>query len=164
MKRHLGYTNIQPISVNDSTATAAESDWVSLTNYDSVIFVIVAEVGATADNTAFTVREATTNGGAGSKDLAVRRGYRKEHASALSASGAYTEVAPTSNAVTLDGDAENVLLFEVTGDELDVNNGFKFVTLRHDGGGAATKTFTAIAILGSPRYAVEPSEWPAVDA
>ena len=162
--RFLDTVNIQPILVSESTASAANSDWVSMANYASCIFTIVLEDGAAADVVTFTIDQSTDNAGAGRKVVAVRRFFRKEHATAVSASGAYSDVPPSSNGVAITGTSENIINVEVGEDELDVAGGFKFLSVRHDDGGAATKLVTAVAILCGPNYAVAPNNWPAVDA
>ena len=68
----------------------------------------------------------------------------------------------TGNDYDIDGDDENIVLVEVGADQLDVAGGFNYVSMRHDNGGAATKTFTAAVILCGPRYALDPTEYPDV--
>ena len=164
MKRYLGHMNIQPVRVNASTAAAGNSDWVNLANYDSCVFAVVLEDGAAADDVDYTVEQADTNAGGNRKVVAVRTFYRKQVASGLSADGDYSAVIGTTHQVVVEGENENVILVEVTADELDAEGGFKFVSMRNNGGGAATKTQTAVAILQGARYAVEPTDWPQVDA
>ena len=158
--RFLDTLNIQPIAVNEGTGTAANTDWVDLEHYASAIFVMIAEDGGTGDDTEFKVQQATDNSASGAKDVEPLSYYHKDHASALSASGSYSVT--TANDYDIDGDDENIVLVEVGADQLDVNGGFNYVSLRHDNGGANTKTFTAAVILCGPRYALDPTEWPSV--
>lgn len=161
--RFLNTVNIQAILVSEGTGTAANSDWVSMANYASCIFAPVLEDGATGNEVIFTVEQAKDNTGADKKVVAVRRFFLKEHATALSSAGTYSEVAPVSNGVEVTGTSENIVLVEVGEDELDVAGGFTFLALAHDNGGATTKLVTAVAILCGPNYALAPDNLPAVN-
>ena len=160
--RFLSTVNIQPTYVSDSTAAAGVGDWVSLENYASCIFACVAEDGAAADDIVWQVQQSTDNAGTGAKGVAGVVFYGKNHATALDVAGAYTRSAADTYAT--EGTDESAILVEVGADMLDVANGFKFVALQHDAGGAATKLITGVAILCGPRYSTEASEWPAVNA
>ena len=162
--RFLSTLNIQPALAIGSTAAARDSDWVSLKNYASVIFVVFAEAGAAADDVTIGIHQATSNSGADEKNVTARDYWRKQ-ATTINVSGAYDNRTPSSGGdIVLEGSNQNILLFEVGADELDSSGGFKFVQATQDNGGATGKQLGMLYILCGFRYAVAPDQWPAVDA
>ena len=166
MKRILG--NVQPRMVIAPVATGSADvagAWVNMGDYDSALFLIGCDDDAGTSDVAVHVRQANTNAGGGVKDVAVRRFYRAE-AAGLSVATPFAAVAPATHeslgsAALLEGDDHNVLAVEVTADELDINNGFRWVTVGFSAG-AAGKLLCAFVLLSGARYAVELDDAPDV--
>ena len=167
MKRYLGHINPQPIIRPGVTTAAGTGDRVSMANYDSIVFVAYgADSTATADLAA-SLQQHTANSGGTSKALVPRTYYRKQTSGDVTVDGDYTAVAPSTqdgvaDAVLMESDMGQIVAVEVTADELDVSGGFNYVSMNLSAGDAA-KIVGVIAILCGARYAVEPTEYPAVD-
>ncbi|MBA2628004.1 MAG: hypothetical protein H0U85_08325 [Gemmatimonadales bacterium] len=146
---------IVPIIMPVNLATGAnDGDYVSLKGWTRVTFVILAAIGAAAEDIIATVRQATSVAGANAKDLvAITRADVKQGAD-LTTVGAYTKVAQALAATyTSDtgGETQNLHVLEVESQDLDVNGGFDCVTLNIADTGATAKLGCVIAILSEPR-------------
>ena len=162
--RFLSTMNIQQAMSIGSTAAARDSDWVSLANYASVIVIVNAEAGASGDDVTIGVHQATSNTGSNEKNLSPRQYYRKQ-ATTIDVSGSYDDPdSSTAGDSIIEGSNMNMLIFEIGADEMDVSNGFEFIQITVDNGGSVGKILGAYYVLCGARYAVEPTEWPAVDA
>ena len=145
-------------------AAARDGDWVSLENYAALTVMFATEVGTAGSDTKVGFMQATSNSGGSEKRVIPRRAYYAS-ATALDAGGAFSEATIDSTGdIELIAERADLLLVEIGADELDVASGFKFVQVIHDAGGVATQLGGAWYIFGGPRYAVDPTEWPAVDA
>lgn len=153
--RFLDTHQVVPVIMPVNLATAANSgDWISLAKFRRVAFIVVAAIGAAAEDIVVTVRQATTAAGGGAKDLlGIDRVWTKQGAD-LAAIGAFTKVSQTAAATyTSDtgGETANLYVVEIDAEQLDVTNGFDFVTLNIADTGTTAKLGCVIAILSEPR-------------
>ena len=167
MKRILGTVQPRMVLAPQGTAAAvAAGDWVNMADYDSALFIFGCDDGAADDDFSVHIRQAQDNAATGAKDVVVRRFYRAS-AAALSVGTDFAAVAPATvegltNACFIEGDDFQVVTVEVTADELDVENGFHYVTAGFGAGGAAGKLISCFVLLSGARYAVEPPDFPDV--
>lgn len=110
-----------------SSSAANSSSWVDVSNMARIVAIIQTGLIAATGTFNAKLEQATSSGGAGAKDI-------------------------TGKAITaLDdtGDNKN-LVIDCRADELDVNNGFKFVRLTLTGATAAS--LMSGILLGTPAY------------
>jgi hypothetical protein len=149
--------NIEPVILPVNLLTGANNGaWLSLKNYDRVLFVLIKTAGTAGEDVTLTFRQATAIAGTSAKDLAVvNRVWRKQHATDLP--GNWTVTTQTAAATFLNTDsAEQICLYaiEVSAEELDRQNGFDCVTVNiADPGTGTAQTATVLAILCNARYA-----------
>ena len=152
---HLNRTNLVYAIEPGSSAAARDSDWVDLQNYEGVVFHVIAEIGADADDVTLKLQQAKTNA-AGSVKALVPRAWWRAQAADLTAGTAWVKV--TTATCIIEGSQENLVQVEVDASELDVSNGFRYVRINHDAGGATGKLFAALAETIGATHAQEPSE------
>ena len=163
MKRYLGKIRPEVGRLPEDTNAAVPTDWVSFESYDSVIVQILADDGGSGDDIVITPQQATDNSGTGAKGVTPRDYYRKRVSGNVDASGRPVRVDGAAT-YTIDGDSSEMLLFEITADEMDVNGGFNFFRVNTDAGGSTGKFLSTTFIFCGARYATSPDEWPAVNA
>lgn len=156
--RHfLDAADIVPVILPVDLAAGANNGLrVWMRNYDRIVFVFYAEVGAAGEDPIITLRQANAPTGGDEKDLsAIRRVWQKESTGALpkdwtliSQNAAATYTSDTG------GESNQLIVFEVDAADLDVANGFDHVTINVADTGATTgKIGCALAICIEPRYA-----------
>ena len=139
-----------------------ESDWIEVTNYKGIVFVVNAIAGVADNDITLSLHQSKDNVGNPSgavKPLPARRWYSKSGAN-LSAIGKPTEHVTDNGNLVIEGSENNLAYVEVDASELDVSAGYKFVNLR-TAGGAAGKTINCIALAVNPRYMNAPEKLPA---
>jgi hypothetical protein len=126
--------------------TAQTTDWLTMKNYDSLMFVIQIGVGATGTAT-ITVKMASDSSGTGA--TAIPFSYRRVSATGTSdVEGALTDA--TSAGFTTTAGSNQVYIVEVNSEELDASKPFVALT--------ATEVVNSpvagaiLAIMGEPRY------------
>lgn len=142
------------IPVNLATA-ANDGDWVSLENYEYCIAVLFKGIGTAGDDPVFTLRQATSNAGGSAKALDFTVVYEKVGGTALSGVTSWTRVTQAaSNTYTNAASAENeaIIAVEIKADELDVDNGFKFVQVQIPDTGTNAQLGGAFYLMLEPRY------------
>jgi len=129
-----------------SSNSPRESDWVDLSDWDSATAIIQAIADADAGTVTVSWRQATSSTGAGNKALvdSDEQWYVSEHATALP--GTFEQGA------TLTGNAKNVAVSEITADQLDVTNGYRFVAVRVSRDAANGKIASGVIVLRGGRY------------
>lgn len=143
-----------PVDMNTAAITGAR---VGLAKADRV--AIVCQMGdSTAATVQFTLRQHNAATAGTSKDLSVANPYYHKVAAATS----FTKVQPTSAAAlydlgTLFANDEGIVVFEVLGENLDVDGGFAWVSVDVADSGAA-KILAACYVLSDVRYAPAYSE------
>lgn len=121
-----------PVSLQVAANTG---DWVNMKSYDGALLVIMAGIGASGEVTITTIRQATSNAGAGAKALspsatASHNAWKKEAATDLSATAAWSDASGqlSANVATSGaGNLDRINAFWIDAAELDMNNGFYYV-------------------------------------
>ena len=137
---------VLPVDLNTAAVTGAR---VSIKGCKRIAFVVSMgdSVGAT---TQFTLRQHNAAAAGTSKDLSVANLYYKKAGTATK----FTKVEPSVAAAMYDLSAdfaaeEGIAVFEVLEEDLDVNNGFAWVSMDIADSGAA-KLASVLAVLGGP--------------
>ena len=163
MKKHDAATKIVSAIVprDLSTGSAAkQGDWVELSKYDSVTVVYTSDAGTAGEDPTVKLRQATSAAGANAKDLDAGQWYVAQHASALTDSFAEDG---TAGEFEDDGETQCIARIEVTADQLDVNNDFRYVQVHvSDSGATAGKLGAAVYILRGARWSIRVDEQPTV--
>ncbi len=142
------------VPVNLATA-ANPGDWVSMENFKRLAIIFFKGAGTAGDDPTITVTQATDAAGTGSKALNFQRVARKQGAD-LFAIGQFTTTAPAAgNTFTNDTLAETqaIIVIDIDANELDVNNGFKFVQATVSDVGTNAQMGALLYIPYWPRYA-----------
>ena len=142
----------------DYNGQANDGDWISLKNYARVAVVYFSGDGTAASDPTLTIEQATDVAGAGAKGLNFTTIYRKQAASALTATGQFTKTTQTAASTYTEGTSgESVLLWvvEFRSDELDVPNNFDCIRARVASVGAA-KIGAILYVLGEARHPSSP--------
>ena len=151
-----------PIDLNAATITG---DYVSLKNYERLLCVLCCGDGTAGSDVDIQLYQSTdvSNSLADAKVLDVietGRLYTKEHATALTGVGQWTEeTQATADERWEPADSgELVLLWavEIKADDLDVDNNFDCVRMDIIDPGAA-KIGAAFYILADPKYPADPT-------
>ena len=150
---------IVPITVPfDVGGGAMTGDWVSMENHNHCALIFCADIGLANHDPTLTVLQATANDGTGSKALNFTEVYQKEGATAINAVGTFTKVSGQSDntySSATGGENEQLIVIEIDAHNLDVANGFKFVSMTVADVGSAGKLICVLAILTEPRYGQE---------
>lgn len=126
MESHNAKSVWLPVDMNTADITGAR---VPLASGQKAIFVV--HMGdSTAAVVTLTLRQHNAASAGTSKDLSVANTYYKKAGSATS----FTKVEPSVAAAAYDlaadfADQEGIVVFEVDGDDLDVNNDFNYVSV-----------------------------------
>lgn len=145
----------------DLAGGANDGDWVSLAQYETVIFVVMTAVGTAGDDATITLNQATSAAGAGSKALAVIDEIYQKQAADIATIGQYTQVTQAAAETYVDAagaEAQQLIAIEVPRNLLDVNNGFEYVQLAIADVGANAQLGAALYILTNPRNIKRPDE------
>lgn len=142
---------VGPVDLNTAAVTGNR---VSMKNARRCTFIVA--IGASSSSTAhlFTLRQHDAASSGNSKDLAVINPYYTE----IGAATSFSKVIPGSATAAYDlhsvlADAKAVLVFEVLAEDLDITNGYAWVSMDTADTGAAQ--------LGSVVALVEESYEPA---
>lgn len=114
----------------DLSAAANNGDYVSLKHYGRVVVVFASGVGTNGDDPTVVFQQAQDVAGTGAKDLDPnpRKAYKKQAATNLAGTGAWSSASGdlSGNDLTNTDAAEQALIWavEIAADELDVDNGF----------------------------------------
>jgi hypothetical protein len=145
-------TAIVPI---DLAAGANAGDWVSMKNYDTLDIIVICDAGTAGEDPVLTLDQATAVAGTGAKALNIARVDSK--VGAQTGIGQFTKNTQTPGGTYTDlvsGEAENLFVIHVEGQDLDKANGFDCVRISvPDTGATAGKIGAAIYVLGGARYA-----------
>lgn len=144
------------VPVNMCTADNTGT-YVNMGKYNRAVCVLFKSLSATSEDPVLKVQQATSAAGAGAKDLLFTR-YRVKKAlvGALGAVGQFTQVTQTAaTSVTAEVEAENEALVavEIKADDLDVNNGFKFINASVADPGNTAQLGCVFYIMVEPREA-----------
>lgn len=139
----------------DTTGAAVASDWVHLKNHRRALVVIMQ--GAWAGGTpAVTLEQATAAAGTGNKALDLEEYWQ---GTALT-DDIYARTAVVSDTFNLPATANTVTLIEVHAQDLDVNNGFDWFSVKIASPGANADLISVLIILGDPAHEVKAPDKP----
>lgn len=111
----------------DLSVAANNGDYISLKNANRVAVVFIGGIGTAGDDPTLTVQQAQDVSGTGAKALNFTTIYRKQAATSLAGTAAWTVTTQSAaNTYTNDTAAEQALIWAVEFDpsDLDVANGF----------------------------------------
>ena len=142
--------------------TARVGDYVCLKYWDRCTVVLCKGAGTAGDDPVLTFQQAQDVAGTAVKSLAVvTYRYQKQHATDLTAEGAWTKVTQiASETVTLNAtSAEEVgmYLFEIGTHELDLANGFDCLRVAVASVGSNAQLGCLEYILSGPRFPAAPA-------
>lgn len=153
MKIFMEHHNIKPVSVPvDMNTAAITGARVGLAKADRC--AIVCHMGdSTAALVEFTLQQHTAASGGTSKALTVANPYFHKKA----ALDVFTKVTPAAAASVYDlstifANDEGLVVFEVRGEDLDVDNGFAYVSV-NVADSTAAKILSANYVLSDVRFA-----------
>lgn len=131
---------------NNYTGAAATAEWIDMSKYDRVVFVI--QTGAWAGGTAaVTLLQSATNGGS-SKAVAFTTMFTNDGATTTDT---LTETAVTSNTFNLDT-ANSIYIVEVNASMLDVSSSYRWLNIAVASPGANNDYYGIVALCDNGRY------------
>ena len=143
-----------PVDLNTAAVTGGR---VSMKNVTRVAFLVNLAAGSSTTTHTFTLRQHDAATAGNSKDLSVDNPYYHK----VNAATVFTKVQPSSAAAAYDlhalvADTVAIVVFEVLAEQLDLANGYAWVSLDiADAGGAQLGSVMAIADHNSkPAYAL----------
>ena len=152
MKLYMEQHNIKPVSVPvDMNTAAITGARVGLSKADRV--AIVCHMGdSTAAVTEFTLKQHTAISAGTSKNLSITNPYYHKKA----ALDVFTKVTPGSATAVYDvssifANDEGIIVFEVLGEDLDVDGGFAFISV-DVADSTASKILSAVYVLSDVRH------------
>lgn len=150
-------SGIAPVNL----ATGANAgDWVDVSKHQRFAIVFFKGAGTAGDDPTITIKQATDASGTGNKALNFTRLWVKQD-TLLSTVGKWTAVTKSaSNTYTDDTSAEDQAIWwiEFTYNDLDANNGYKYVQASIDDVGTNAQLGCVLVLLGDPRYAEAPED------
>ena len=139
----------------DMQAAANPGDWISLTDYRSVIICLFGAAGTAGDDPVFTLTQATDNAATGEKALTFAVIHEK--GGTLASVAAWTRQTQTAagtytNAAS--AEAQKLIIVRIDADELDVANDFTHVQLHIPDTGSNAALGCGFYLLGNPTHSV----------
>tara|TARA_R110002095_G_scaffold191683_4_gene169341 strand:+ start:3371 stop:3883 length:513 start_codon:yes stop_codon:yes gene_type:complete len=160
-KEFLENHDIIPAFMPVDLATAANTgDRVNLQNHDRCLFILFASIGTAGDDPVISAQQHDAATSGNSKALNFTRIRHKVGATDIDAVGQFSLVkqsaAATFDTATIDG-AENEILIaiEVLAEDLDSENGYRFVSFNVADVGANSQLGAGFYILQGPGYVNE---------
>lgn len=142
----------QPVNM----ATAAnDGDWVCVRDYGKLVVLLYKGIGTAGEDPTLTIEQATSAAGAGAKALNFTTVYKKQAATDLQTTAAWTKVTQASgNTFTHTDLAEQAAIIgiEFDAEDFDTNGGFLFARGRVADVGAAAQIGGLCYILCDARY------------
>ena len=144
------------LPVNLATA-ANDGDWVSMKNYSELHIVFFGAPGAAAEPATITVEQASAVAGTGAKALNFTTAYKKQAATNLQTTAAWTKITQAAaNTLALgsgaDGDKAAIVVITIHAEDLDTEGGFDCVRGRVADVGVTSQLGAMLYILGAPRH------------
>lgn len=129
--------------------------WISLKNYERATVVLIRAASAAAEGGTLTLQQASAVAGTGAKNLvAIDRVNKKEHASALSGIGTWTEVTQAAAATfALTAQVQAIYAVDIDPTDLDDANGFDCFQATTADTGTTADFGVLFVILWGARYA-----------
>ena len=149
---------IEGVPAVDLQTGANDGDYVNVKNFSRIGVLFVSGVGTAADDPTLTIEQATNNSGGSVQALNFTVIFRKQAATNLTGTGAWTRTTQTAaNTYTNGTAAEESLMWYVEFDEkeLDVADGFDHIRATvADIGANAQPGY--IMYIGKPKYPSAP--------
>lgn len=149
----------------DLSGGANTGDWINVKNYDDFAIVVFKGAGTAGDDPTLTVLQATAAGGTGSQALNFTKVYTKQ--GTLTSVGQWTEVTQAAGNTYTDAtsaEVQAIWAVQFKTSELDVADGYDFVSCSIADVGTNAQVGCAFIILGNPRYAEVPDDQPSIIA
>lgn len=148
LEKQVPKTVVGPVNLNTAAVTGAR---VSMKGRSRVSFICVVGTSSSATAVKFTLRQHNAASSGTSKDLSVANPYFHKVNNAT----VFTKVEPTVAAAAYDllalvGDYAAIVVFEVLAEDLDVENGFAWVSVDTDDSGA-DKLGTVLALTSGEK-------------
>ena len=135
----------------DMQTGANNGDWISMRDYNRLVFVLFKAAGTAGDDPIFKLQQATSNAGAGVKDLLFDVYYTKIGTlTSLATFTRNTQTAATSCQPT-SAASQAIICVEVTAANLDVTNNFDHVQLSVADTGSNAQLGCSFVICLEPR-------------
>lgn len=152
------YETIVPAFIPVDSQTGANAGiWVNMARYNRLTAVLYKAVGAGTDVPVISMLQATSSAGAGSKALNISRVWKKVGAASVLTVESFTLVTQAAGPTyTATGDAQDSAIYGISirASDLDVQNGFNWVSMSlADTGSAGAQLAAGFYILSDPRYA-----------
>jgi len=161
MKKYAGHMHVTPGLVAQDLSVGGGNkagDWVDMSLYDSLTVLYTSAAGTAGQDVTCQLRQAKTSAAGSVKNLDAGQWYAMQHATALT--DELAEVG-TPGVFTDDGETQCVARVEITSDQLDEDNDFRWVQLRcTDSGGTAGKFAAAVYVQMGGRYIRKPDDQP----
>lgn len=156
------------LAVGDFSAGARTGNRIHMKDYAGVTFVLLADAGTDGDDIQVDLQQHDAASSGNSKDLDAITEYYKQEETTLDADETWTKVTQSAAseiaAVAGSAETENIYVIECRADQLDIANGYEWISVNTpDFGSAGTKFGGIIAILWGPRYMDAPENLPAVN-
>lgn len=154
---------VPPVLLNDADN---DGDWVSLKDYDRILILFGSGLGTATQDPTIIIQQATSNAGAGVKDLDIVtvpvQIHKKQAATSLAAVGQWSSaIAGVTTNKWTDGEAaeQDVLLaIEFKADQLDVDGGFDHIRATVADPGANAQPGFLLYFMGDPSFERGPTK------
>lgn len=147
----------------DIRGGAEFTDRVSLSNYDSAMFLYYAEVGTTGEDVTVQIRQHDDATAGNSKAVGTGQWYAVENATQANLGDALTAYGDGDGEMVNQGELNCLGRCEITSDMLDTAGGFKFVNLSLDNSGnTAGKSGVVLVVLRGALHKVAVDGQPTV--
>ena len=141
----------------DMSAAANNGDWVSMKYWDRCTIVFFKGAGTAGDDPVLTLRQATSVGAAGAKELNFTRVDYKQ--GTLTSVGTYTtatQAAANTYTDLTSAEVTGLYVIEVKAEDLDVTNGFDCIQFQVPDIGTNAQIGCALYLLRGARYGSVP--------
>lgn len=146
-------------AVNLATA-ANNGDYVNVRDFDRIAVVFISGIGTAGDDPTLVLQQATSNAGGSVKDLNFTVIYRKQAATSLASTTAWTrttQTAATSYTNTDGAEQSLIWVVEIDPASLDVANGFDYIRATVASVGANAQSGYLFYLGRHGRYAQSPA-------
>lgn len=151
-----GVTLIPLITPVDMQTGDNQSDWFTLRDFERALIVLYKGIGTAGQDPIFTLLQGTSSAGAGSKALKISKVRSKVGATLLSAIAdfsVHTQAAADTYVDTVSAENEAMICVDVGAQDLDVQNGFSWLSLDIPDVGGNAQIGCALAFVYDGRFA-----------
>lgn len=147
----------------DLQTGANSGDYVHLADYNHVAVIFVSGVGTNGDDPTLTIQQATDVSGTSVKALNFTTIYKKQAATNLSSTAAFTKVTQAAGNTYTNTDAAEqsaMWIVEFDASDLDVANGFDCLRATVADIGTNAQPGYLLYVLSEPRYNAQAANMP----